>query len=401
MNIYKTNNETARCFILHKQGLIGAPRFVGKKGIVDFVKQAGCIQFDPLDICGRNADLVLQARIPSYDKNMLDELLYTDRILYDHFDKNLAILRVEDWPHFSDIRDHYRTHGKNLEAIGPHIPEIIDDIRRRGPLCSKDLSYDHKIDWYWNATNLSRAALETLYFRGDLIIHHKNGTIKYYDLSERHIPEIYLREQASVSNRVEHHQWHVKRRISAVGMLWNRPSDAFLNIMDFKAVDRQAAFKSLEDSGEIVGVEVEGIQERLFIIKEDIPLLESIMTKHVYDDEHDEDNDVEADRIKFIAPLDSFIWDRKLIKNLFGFDYKWEVYTPIKDRKYGHYTLPMLYGTKFIGRIECVCNRKEKVLIVKNVWWEESIGNDISKFEEPLKDNLDRFAVFNGCVTWR
>ena len=80
--IHITQNE-ARKFILYKQGLLGDYRFEGKSGILDFVRQAGCIQFDPIDVCGKNAEIVLQSRIRGFTKTQLYELLYVDRKLVD------------------------------------------------------------------------------------------------------------------------------------------------------------------------------------------------------------------------------------------------------------------------------------------------------------------------------
>lgn len=82
--------KEARQFILLKQGLLGDYRFEGKQGVLDYVGQAGCIQFDPIDVCGKNAEIVLQSRIKKFKKSMLYELLYKDRQLIDYFDKNLA-----------------------------------------------------------------------------------------------------------------------------------------------------------------------------------------------------------------------------------------------------------------------------------------------------------------------
>lgn len=52
-------NKQARQFILLKHGLLGAHKFIGKQGALEFVRQAGCIQFDPVDSCGKNAELTL------------------------------------------------------------------------------------------------------------------------------------------------------------------------------------------------------------------------------------------------------------------------------------------------------------------------------------------------------
>ena len=92
--------EEARNFILLKQGLLGEYRFTGKQGALDYVRQAGCIQFDPVDACGKNAELTLQSRVKGFTKQTLYELLYEDRSLVDYPDKNISIIPAEDWPYF-------------------------------------------------------------------------------------------------------------------------------------------------------------------------------------------------------------------------------------------------------------------------------------------------------------
>ena len=93
--------EQARRFILIKQGLLGAYRYTGKDGAYEYVRQAGCIQYDPVDVCGKNAELTLQSRVKGFKKSMLQDLLYKDRKLIDYADKELSIWPTEDWPYFS------------------------------------------------------------------------------------------------------------------------------------------------------------------------------------------------------------------------------------------------------------------------------------------------------------
>ncbi|MBQ4608203.1 MAG: winged helix DNA-binding domain-containing protein, partial [Clostridia bacterium] len=94
----------ARRFLLAHHGLLGGYRFSGKAGAVSYVRQAGCIQFDPVDVCGRNAELTLQSRVRGFSREMLSSLLYEDRLLVDYPDKQLAIIPVEDWPYFARYR---------------------------------------------------------------------------------------------------------------------------------------------------------------------------------------------------------------------------------------------------------------------------------------------------------
>ena len=103
-------------------------------------------------------------------------------------------------------------------------------------------------------------------------------------------------------------------------------------------------------------------------------------------------------RMSFIAPLDPLMWDKALISSLWDFKYSWEIYTPAVKRKYGYYTLPILFGDKFVGRIEAVPDRKEKVLRVRGLWWEPGV-----RVTKKLETNLDRtlktFAQFNDCLS--
>ena len=94
-------------------------------------------------------------------------------------------------------------------------------------------------------------------------------------------------------------------------------------------------------------------------------------------------------RVEFLAPLDNLIWDRELIKELFDFNYKWEIYTPVKDRKFGYYVLPVLYGEDFAGRIEIVRNKKNDSYIIKNIWFEKE---GLSQLKPLIKNKLDEFS---------
>jgi hypothetical protein len=65
-----------------------------------------------------------------------------------------------------------------------------------------------------------------------------------------------------------------------------------------------------------------------------------------------------------------------MLRWLFDFEYVWEVYKSVKERKYGYYVLPVLYGDRFVARVEPVFDRKEHELTLKNWWWENGIQPD-------------------------
>jgi len=378
-------NAQARRFMLIKHGLIGKYKFSGKQGILEFIRQAGCIQYDPIDVCGKNAELVLQSRVKGFTKQTLYELLYNDRALLDYFDKNLAIIAAEDWPYFNRYREAHKNGGRSHADVNIVCEEIKSIIKEKGNLSSADIGFKDTVNWYWSDTKLSRAALETMYFRGDLAIHHKKGAIKYYDLAENCISKDLLAAPDPYPNELDHQQWRVLRRIGAVGLLWNKPSDAWLNIWELKSAQRNEIFDRLLHGGQIIEVVVEGVKDSLYCLSTDIDILEAVRQ-----------NLVMKPRCELLAPLDNLLWDRKLIKALFGFDYKWEIYTPAVQRKYGYYVLPVLYGDMFIGRLEAVCERKAGTLIIKNIWYESGVKPG-KRLTDALDKRLVEFAGFNGC----
>ena len=387
MNLTVTK-EQARRFMLLKHGLLGEYKFSGKQGVIDYIRQTGCVQYDPIDICGKNAELTLQSRVKGFTKEMLYELLYEDRVLLDYPDKNTAIILTEDWPHFTRSRTWALQRAAEQPELVPLMEQTLAIIKEKGAVSPDDIKLDSDFKWrayvVWSSgKNLSASVMEQLYGAGKLIIHHKKDTRKYYDLAEKYIPERLLSAPEPLPDDNEYLKWRVLRVIGAVGLLWNRPSDA---LPPMKAEIRSKIFAELIEEGKICAVSVDDIKMPLYFRSEDTPIMEAAKTDTKF-----------SPRCELIAPLDCFMWDRKVIKAVFGFEYSWEIYTPVEKRKYGHYVLPILYGEQFIGRIEAVNDRKTKTLIVKNIWYEDGV-KQTKKLYSAVEKSIRKFAKFNACI---
>lgn len=376
--------QQARRFLLLKHGLLGARKYEGSEGVYDFICQAGSIQFDPIDVCGRNADLVLQSRVAGYTKQVLNDLLYRKRRLVDYFDKELCIFPAGDWPYFSYMRDIRGGLMRSHEQIGSARDVVIEEIKKRGPLCSKDIDADDKVHWFWGPSRLSRAVLEHLYYAGRLGIHHKRGTTKYYELIERCIPQELTIAPSGFEEEAELYRFLLLRRIGSVGLLWNKASAAWLGFPDFKSMRRNETFDALMKAGDIRAVNVKSLKDTLYMLSGDEPLMEMARSGEAY-----------TSRCELIAPLDNMIWDRKLMEALFDFSYTWEIYVPHAKRKYGYYVLPVLMGECFVGRIEPLVNKKTGVMQVKNLWFEEEADGNDPAVRAALDDCLARFESFH------
>ena len=269
-SILSITREQAQRFILCKQGLLGAYRFIGKTGAYQYVRQAGCIQFDPVDVCGKNAELTLQSRVKGFKKKDLAELLYQDRTLIDYSDKELSILPREDWPYFSGYRQRSREHGAGFPGIPELEEQALAYIRAHGPVSSDTLPIEGTVFWHssmhWSGhwhreSQAARSVLEQLYTDGTLIIHHKSGSRKIYDLAERYFDQALLTADNPCPDEASLLRWRVRRRIGAVGLLWNRRSDAWLGI-PMSTAQREEAFAALIAAGEILAMQVGEIRCR-------------------------------------------------------------------------------------------------------------------------------------------
>mgnify|MGYP004523605701 FL=1 len=328
--IHLTNGQ-ARRFILLKHGLLGKHIFIGKSGALEFIRQAGCIQFDPVDICGKNAELTLQSRVKGFKKEQLYELLYTDRKLFDYPDKQLSIIPVEDWPYFERFREAARIRLLQHPELQEHIGNMRAYIEKNGAVCSGDFKLGGKTDWYsainWSTGGtMARSVLEQMYSSGDLLIHHKKGARRYYDLAERHIPAEILNTPEPFPDEFSHQKWRVLRRIGAMGLIWDNASGAWLNIWGLTTETRHKIFNELVDEGTISKLKIEGLRSNFYFLTKDMPLIEQVLS----------DSEFEP-RCELIAPLDPLMWDKKLIRTVFGFEYGWEIYTSPEKRKYGVY----------------------------------------------------------------
>lgn len=372
----------ARRFLLAHQGLWPPRSLQGKLETLEFIRRVGCIQFDPLDITGQNAELVLQSRLAGFTPWLLRDLLYHDRLLLDGWDKNMAIYPLEDWPYFHRRREAVRQDpGRSAEELREVFPRVRAAIAERGPLSSLDFDFGRKVDWWWAPTSLARAALESLYFQGELVIHHKVHTRKVYDLAQRHIPSELLHAPEPNPSEADYHDWYMLRRIGSFGLLWNRGSEGWLGV-PAKSAQRTVALRRLLDRGAVLQAAVEGLNTPLYLRQQDYPLFERMLASS--------DQPLQA---AFLAPLDNLLWDRRLLKDLFGFEYRWEVYKPQSERQYGYYVLPVLYGDRFIARFEPVRQKKDSALTIKNWWWEPGVVPD-ELMLSALRECFEHFFSF-------
>ncbi len=373
----------ARRFLVAYHGL---DRY-GSKGkeatIKDYLAKVGSIQFDPLDVCGKNAELVLQSRVKDFRAADLITLLYKKRVLTEGWDKMMCIYNMGDYPGFKRKRDHDLSYlnSEKCEELKSISEKIKVEIQNRGALSSLDLDFHEKIDWSWAPTKLSRAALEILFFSGQLAIESRIHSRRRYDLVERLVPGEILEAEDPNPTEENYNDWRVLRRLKSLGLYYSKSGDGWLGMI--KKMERDKSLMRLLSHKKVLNVEIEDLPYHFYIPSEERELMLKIIKgeRRI------------SKKISFLAPLDNFMWDRFLIETLFSFKYRWEVYKPAVEREYGYYVLPVLYGDNIIARFEPVRNKKLSTLIIKNWWWEEGVKMDVS-LKSAIEKALRDFASF-------
>jgi uncharacterized protein YcaQ len=395
----------ARRFLAARH-LLAPPRSLpaGPGSVMAVVERLGSLQFDPLEIAGRNHDLVLAARIAGYRRETIDALLYGSRELYETYNKGLSIVPTRELPLYRITWDENRAEhdGGTFDEHAPLVEELLDRIRRDGPLAAADVEPRAAIDWYWRPTNQVRAILEALAEAGILALARRDGNRRVYDLTERLFPAAVLAERPPVHQQRRH---KLLSRFRAHGLLgrsgsaepWIGTVAAKRSAADPARPTRGELIDELVDDGAIHSVAVEGVRGPRYVVDADLALLESVSSERSVPGGADAEPAVPG--VAFLAPLDPLVWDRDLLRRLYDFDYVWEVYVPEARRRWGYYVLPLLYGDRLVGRIEPRIDRRAGVLRVLDVWWEAGFDPlDAPGFDDALTDALVAHARFAGVT---
>jgi uncharacterized protein YcaQ len=373
MGAIDLSGDAARRFLVRRHLLAPARSMPpGPEGVMAVFDRLGSVQFDPLGVAGRNHDLVLHARVAHYDPAWTDELLYERRCLFETYNKMLSILPTSELPWFRHSWERFEDlhAGDAFVKYGDAVDHVLERIRERGPTSSLEFERRAAVDWYWGPTNESRAALEALTEAGIISVAKRIGNRRFFDLTERLYPPELLEHRPPAREQVRHKLLSRYRANGLLGeggeaALWYATGKARRAPSDPPdALIRAELRGELVAGGELVPVDVEGVRGTRYVVAADRGHLDDAIAESARGVPFAEAS------VVFVAPLDPLVWDRDLLRQLFGFDYVWEVYVPAAKRRWGYYVLPILYGDRLVGRFEPRIERTEGRLRILGAFWE-------------------------------
>ena len=351
----------------------------------------GCVQIDPLRAVERTQLLVLWSRLGRYDPADLEALLASDRRLFEYWAHAASIVMTEDFPIYQLHMRHWlagdgawkkRTRAW-LEENEELKRSILDGLKDGGPLSSRNFKDSSQKSWKstgWTSGQNVGLMLNSLWRLGQIMVSHRQGIQKYWDLSERVLPPWAPRQELSWPEAVYQ---STQRSLRALGVA--RPGDIEQHFTRERYPGLSDTLDQLEAEKLVVPIEIvdEGLPDRWLIHAADLPLLEKI-----------EAGDWQP-RTTLLSPFDNLICDRDRTELLFDFHFRIEIYVPAAKRQYGYYVLPIMHGDRLIGRIDPKMDRKNKRLMVNAVYTESGVEIDADT-TRAVAQTIGELATFLG-----
>jgi uncharacterized protein YcaQ len=384
---------TARRYIMGRQGLWPGRRWVGLEGADTAMRAMEDLQLDPLVAVARAHDLALHARVADYTLDDWATLTYGRRAFFE-WGGWLAVRPMDELPAFRMLMRREREQGHWREVEEEHA-EAIDEMRavlQSGrEVSNRDFSMGDRtrIDSYRGRKD-SALALHYLWRVGEAMVARRIRFERVYAATEAVAPAWALveLEDDEAERRL------VLKSVAANGLSRLNGINSLLkrSVSTAEVASWRAHWLDL---GDLVEVSVEGWKAPQLAPGSDRVVLVELEAGRTPAD-WDPIDTTTVDETTFLSPLDP-VSARGRAKAVFGFDYTWEVYKPLDQRRFGYYTMPILWGDRLVGRFDPKLERKTGTLLVLGLWLEvPSHGRDAA-FAEALRIGMTRFVRLLGA----
>lgn len=378
------SEKTVRRLVLHAQLLDDRTRIrKGKAGVAQVVDHLGYVQIDTISVIERAHHHTLWTRVPGYQPEHLHQAHAVDRAVFEYWGHAASYLPLKDYrfylpmmKSFYDAKNAwYRGWG---ERYGDYLAPVLKRIREQGPLAARDfenLAPRGQGPWWdWKP---AKAALETLFWRGELMIRERRRFERIYDLTERVLPH---GTDTRVPGDGELGRFIVQRALGALGVAGEREIRDYIRIGDRHIA--AAALKEMLAAGEITCLGIEGRTGTAYALPALLAAAGRLRARQP--------------GVRFLSPFDNLAIDRRRLKERFDFDFAFECYVPKHKRNHGYFVLPILFGENIVGRLDPKADRQGKTLIARFLSIEPAFTH-LDGLVPELGRALGEFARFNGC----
>ena len=376
MNPFVLTKSDARKIILHAAGLAQRAQFGnGPEAVFRLIDHLGFVQIDTNYVVERAHHHAIATRVPNYQPEWLNELQEDGRI-FEFLLADSGYIPMHDFRFSLAIKESFAANRKPITRAEINLMgQVLDRIGREGPLMVTDFENDRLEAssgwWDWRPAKM---ALERLYLDGRLMINRKKDFRKLYDLPGNIIPD---GVDTTMPTPVEFARYIIRRTLQSFGIAYAKE----ISWRAFRVKNNvvKSELQKMVDEGEVCIVAIDGLKAAPLYMLPGYKNMEIQLCGDAF----------------ILSPFDVLNVVRHRLRDFFDFDYQIECFVPQPKRKYGYFSLPVLVGDTFVARMDSKADRKQRVLIVYNLHFEEVELNDVMLAK--LMDALKAFAIFNQC----
>jgi uncharacterized protein len=372
--------EAARELLLAAQGLGTVPKRATKDDVRETIRRMGVLQIDSISVVARSPYLVLWSRLGSYEPRWLDELL-ADGALFEYWSHAACFIPIEDYGLYRRLMIEGGEKTRTwMRAHHEEIKHVMERVNENGPVRAAEFARTDGRGGGWWEWKPEKRALEHLFAAGELMISRRENFHRVYDLRERVLANALPDwEDALAPNEQEVWRALALKAVRALGVAVARWVPDY-----FRTPKKGVAglLEELADEGELVCAGIEGLDEPAYVHPGNAEPAKKILS-----------NGLQSSVTTLLSPFDPIVWDRARASELFGFEYKIEVYTPAARRRYGYYSLPILHHGALVGRLDAKAHRKQGTFEVKAIHLEPGV---------PVSDDLVTGVAWTlrDCAGW-
>ncbi|MBX3035835.1 MAG: YcaQ family DNA glycosylase [Anaerolineales bacterium] len=386
------SKQTYRRFLLGVQGLYPGRRYENVTGVETALRQIEALQLDPLTMVARSQDIAMYGRVINYKPEMLYQMAYEKRQAFD-YGNWLAMYPMREFPYWRLPMKNFQARGMRYESF-KHPPKdlinfILKALEENGPMGNRDFEGTAFKEWSYRGRKDTAVGLYYLWLTGEVMISHRKGFDRFYDLRERVVPKKYD-YVASVKESETH---FAIKQINMVNMMKEK---RFHYVWKY-SIERPSAtvkeagqkLNELLDDKTVSRFQIEGSKDVWLTLSENIKHFADLEAGRIPKSWKALDTTTDEE-VTLLAPLE-MVSARGRAKHVFDFEYVWEVYKPEHQRKWGYYVLPILYKDDLVARLDPKFDRTTNTLHILGFWLEDDTQVD-SKFADALAKGLTRFA---------
>lgn len=317
-------------------------------------------QVDSVNVFQRAHLMPAFSRIGNYSLDEFERLAFgagQTPELREYWAHCAALIPAKDWGLFDFRRQEYRSMERVKQTLSKSNKTanwVLGELAQNGPMTISQFEHDsNKRQGSWWGWSEVKTILERMYFAGVVVSGGRTNFSRLYALPEQvGVQELNLSIE---DQKLE----LIRRSAKALGVA---TEGELADYFRFYKTEARPSIKKLVQDGELVEVSLEGWEEKGYALParpEASPYLDYSRPLRIFN------------------PFDPLTWNRQRASRIFGFDYQIEIYTPEPKRKYGYYTLPILYRDDLVGRVDLKHERKRGELIVQSLWVEPWVSKKL------------------------